>query len=87
MSITDRKNVPATIARTYCAKADCDGDGFYSARCKFEGHPTKGVTYVPAELLDEAMTLLTAARGRGDGSSAWRNRIMELEVRYEKATA
>jgi hypothetical protein len=36
------------------------------------------------ELLDEAMALLGTARGRGDGTSAWRQAIMELEIRHDR---
>lgn len=36
------------------------------------------------DLLDEAMDLLVAARDRGVGSSAWRHRIMGLEIRRDR---
>jgi hypothetical protein len=55
MTVIERARVPKSIVRTYCAKPDCDGEGFYSARCHSAGHATEDVEYVPAEQLQEAV--------------------------------
>jgi hypothetical protein len=55
MTVIERARVPKSITRTYCAKPDCDGEGFYSARCQSAGHATEDVEYVPAEQLAGAV--------------------------------
>jgi hypothetical protein len=53
-----RKGVPHSVTKVYCAAPDCDGEGFYSARCHSEGHPTAEVKYVAVEHLREARDLI-----------------------------
>jgi hypothetical protein len=70
MTVIGRACVPKSITRTYCAKPDCDGEGFYSARCKSAGHATEDVEYVRAAQLAGAVEALAEWLDASDGLKA-----------------